>query len=489
MKFTGRHWMELLRRAREDAEPYPAAALYPYASAVHRQWLAPRLFEARRDRLLLASAAFVAPPVLARLGAEARDDAMVGQRLARNPAAPADCLAALWPRARSERMRLLLARHAHMPRAVLAQIADDTAQEEILCALCENAGVAADVLAALQQRHLPVLQRLLAINLATGEATLQALWRDAGQGDEGDEGNGVAVRAQILLHPHCPDSLLQALPASALERRCLAQQARAPGTLLRQLAADADPAVRRAAAAHPAIPADALLACCFDGDAGVRRAVAGRKDLAARMAGWLLGDTDPWVRRTVARNPGCPVDWLVLAAADPEPEVRRCAARHPGCPAGLLERLGADPVAWVRAGVAYRDDLPLPLLRRLARCTDVDVLAGVARHPGTSPARLATLAAHPSADVRRAVILNRKAPRGVLLVLRHDGYALHRAMVIEHPNLTDADRWRMRGDPDAQVRFRIFGHFARLAGMRAAPARRQAMPRAIQQAAQTMETI
>jgi len=119
----------------------------------------------------------------------------------------------------------------------------------------------------------------------------------------------------------------------------------------------------------------------------------------------------------------------------------------------------------------------------------VDVLAGVARNAATSPAQIARLAAHDSPDVRRAVILNRAAPREVLLALRQDGYALHRAMVLDHANLTDADRWRMRDDPDAQVRFRIFSHFARLAGVCAA-AQTEAAPRSGRPTPlKTMETI
>ena len=481
MRFSGRHWNELLRRAQEDAEPYAAAALYPHALPAHRACLLPRLFDARQDRLLLASAGFLAPAVLARLATIARDDAAVGLRLARNPAAPAQALVTLWRGGGGERLRLLLARHTNMPRGVLAQMAEGTAQVEILRALCENTGTAADVLAALERRHLPVLHRLLAINLATAADTLLSLW--AAAVDE------PAVRAQVLLHPHCPGRLLEAVPETVLERRCGARHPRAPVALLRQLAADADPTVRRAAAAHAAVPAQALLTLCFDAEAGVRRAVAARADLSARMAGWLQEDTDSWVRRTVARNAACPPALLAIAAADAHAEVRRAAARHPACPAAVLERLGADPEDWVQAGVAYRDELAPPLLRRLARSASVDVLAGVARNAATLPAQLSRLAAHESPDVRRAVILNRAAPRGVLLALRQDGYALHRAMVLDHPNFTDADRWRMRDDPDTQVRFRIFSHFARLAGVPAA-AHTEAPPRAEQSAPlMTMETL
>lgn len=446
-----RHWVELLRRAWVADDPFAAAALYPYAAPQDRPALEARMFGARRDRLQLASAAFLGVAVLQRL-AVLGDDEALALRLARNPATPAEALAVLWRRGGGPRLRRLLARHPHTPRPILAEIAEWAVELETLRALCENSGVAADVLAALGERRIGVLQRLLAVNLATSAATLLALRRDAGE---------EAVRAQILLHPHCPQSLLVGLPASALERRCLAQHHRAPAALLAELASDPQAPVRRAAAANPATPLSALVAACFDVDAAVRRAVAARRDLSPQLAACLIDDPDAWVRRALARNPACPADLLARPATDADLEVRRAAARHPACPPHLLDRLSRDAAAWVQAAVAYRDDLPPTVLRRLARSSDVDVLAGIARNPATAPSRLARLAVHECPDVRRAVILNRRTPRAVLRLLRQDGYALHRAMVVDHPRLADTDRWRMRDDPDAQVRFRVFHHFAR----------------------------
>jgi hypothetical protein len=463
---TGRrHWRELVSRAGAADEPFIAAALYPYAAPHERAGLEARMCGARRDRLLLASAAFVGPAVLARL-AVLGDDEALRVRLARNPATPAEALAVLWHEDASPRLRQLLARHPHTPRAILADIAA-SAELATLRALCENSGVAADVLAAVGERRIGVLQRLLAVNLATAPSTLLAVWREVGE---------EAVRAQILLHPHCPEGLLATRPASILERRCLARQGRTPPELLAELASDGEALVRRAAAANPATPLAALVASCFDGDAAVRRAVAARRDLSAALAACLIEDADPWVRRALARNPACPAVLLARPAADAHAEVRRAAARHPACPPELLDRLSRDEVAWVQAAVAYRDDLPPTVLRRLARSCDVDVLAGVARNPAAAPSRLARLAAHDCPDVRRAVILNRRTPRAVLRLLRQDGYALHRAMVVDHPRLADADRWRMRDDPDVQVRFRVFQHFARRDGSPAASAPAEQAP-------------
>ncbi len=454
-----RHWRELIGLALVADDVYGAAALYPYAQAADRERLAARLFGARRDRLALAAFAFAPPAVLAQLAelAAAQHDETLKLRLARNPSTPDSALEVLAAANQPAPLRLwqLLARHAHAPHALLATIAAHTDDVSVLHALCENVGVPSDLLTQLEQRGIALLQRVLAIHLATDAQTLLRLWKST---------RTSAVRAQVLRHPCCPEALLQTMPTSAPERRSLALHPRTPAHALIQLARDDDAAVRRATALNLNTPASALIALCFDAQASVRRAVAARDDIPLKVVDWLAGDADAWVRRALARNPACPGLWLERFVKDDESEVRRAVSRHPRCPARLLAVLARDVVPWVRAGVAYRDDLARAVLHRLSADEDIDVLSGVARNPATPQAQLARLAEHAAPDVRRSVILNRHATRRVLLRLRDEAYPLHRVLVFEHPNLTDADRWRMRFDPDSEARARIFGYLARTLG-------------------------
>jgi hypothetical protein len=454
-----RHWRELVELALAAEDVYAAAALYPHADEADRERLGARLFGARRDCLALAAFPFAHGAVLAELArlAAANHDETLKMRLARNPATPGEALALLADEheAPAPRLACLLARHAKAPHALLTTLAVQSEDIDVLRALCENVGVPPELLTLVGQRDIAVLQRLLAIHLATDAETLLHLWKST---------RTSAVRAQVLRHPCCPDALLRTLPASSAERRSLALHARTLPDILVQLARDEDPGVRRAAALNPHTPAGALIGLCFDAQAIVRRVMATRHDLPLKVVDWLIGNTDPWVRRTLARNPVCPPEWLERLVGDSESEVRRAVARHPHCPARLVAQLAADPVPWVRAGVALRADLPGALLRRLCADDDIDVLSGIGRHPATPQAQLARLAAHPAADVRRSVILNPQATRRVLLQLRHEAYPLHRVLVFEHPNLTDADRWRMRFDPDREARARLFGHFGRALG-------------------------
>lgn len=454
-----RHWRELIGLALDADDVYGAAALYPYARAADRERLAARLFGTRRERLALAAFAFAPPAVLAQLAAlaAAQHDETLKLRLARNPSTPGSALDVLAAADSPVPLRLsqLLARHAQASHSLLGSIATHTDDISVLHALCENVGVPSDLLAQLERRGIALLQRVLAVHLATDAQTLARLWKST---------RISAVRAQVLRHPYCPDALLHTMPASVAERRSLALHPRAPANALIQLARDDDPAVRRATALNLNTPASALIALCFDAQVAVRRAVAVRDDIPLKVVDWLASDADAWVRRTLARNVACPAPWLERFVRDRESEVRRAVSRHPCCPARLLAMLAGDAAPWVRAGVAYRDDLGRALLSRLTSDHDIDVLSGVARNPATPQAQLARLAEHAAPDVRRGVILNRHATRRVLLPLRDEGYPLHRILVFEHPNLTDQDRWRMRFDPDSEVRARMFGYLGRMLG-------------------------
>ncbi|MBP0588466.1 hypothetical protein J8I87_01785 [Paraburkholderia sp. LEh10] len=455
-----RHWRELVRLALDASDPFASAMLYPHAGGADRKRLEARMFGSRSERLALAACPYAPPAVLARLCALATADAdtTLATRLARNAATPAGGLQTLGasldgsgPQQPAQRIAQLIARHPLAPPTLLAKIASNAASIETLRSLCENVGVQTDLLAQLADRGIEPLQRLLAIHFATDARTLHRLWQGTRES---------AVRAQVLRHAACPNELLGSIPASSAERRSLALNVRTLGEILTALARDDDPAVRRAAATNPATPAGALILLCFDADTLVRRAIAVRDDLPLKVVEWLAEDGDTWVRSSLARNRACPRIWLDRLARDREADVRRSVTRHPDCPAQLLTLLAGDEVAWVRAGVALRDDLPGPVLHRLLHDTHIDVLAGVARNRGTPQATLARLAGHASPDVRRAVILNRHAQRRVLLPLRDEAYPLHRVLVFMHPGLTDADRWRMRFEPDTEARARMYGQLA-----------------------------
>ena len=455
-----RHWRELVRLALDAPDALACAMLYPHAGGAERKRLEARMFGARSERLALAACPYAPPAVLARLCtlATADADSTLATRLARNAATPAEglqtlaaSLEAAIPEQNAQRFAQLIARHPLAPPALLAKIAAHTDSLETLRSLCENVGVQADLLAQLAGRGIAPLQRLLAIHFATDARTLHQLWQNTHES---------AVRAQVLRHRACPNELLRTVPASGAERRSLASNVRTTGEILTALARDDDPVVRRAAATNPATPAGALILLCFDADTLVRRAVAVRDDLPLKVVEWLASDGDVWVRSSLARNRACPRSWLDRLARDREADVRRSVTRHPACPMTLVTLLANDEVAWVRAGVALRDELPGAVLHRLLQDADIDVLAAVARHRCTPQATLARLAQHASPDVRRAVILNRHAQRRVLLPLRDESYPLHRVLVFMHQSLTDADRWRMRFEPDMEARARMVGHLA-----------------------------
>ncbi|MFF4974765.1 hypothetical protein [Streptomyces sp. NPDC001083] len=164
-------------------------------------------------------------------------------------------------------------------------------------------------------------------------------------------------------------------------------------------------------AANPALSAELVDRLISVADDHIAASLAGRADLsrtqavalaervegsAVRLAyeGRLTAvDIDPSVRPDAAlalfdQGVGRP-EWARLLAADPVRERREKLAACPGLPADVVDRLAADP--------------------------DVRVVAELASW--TVPEMAARLAAHPHAEVRRAVAGNESTPPGILAAL------------------------------------------------------------------------
>jgi len=448
---------DLVRHATEEKDVYAAAALHPWVQPAQRRLLED-LWSERRQALLLAQMEGTPATVLEQLFA--LNDASVDARLARHGNTAAVVLEKLFQRsqagAQRQRLRRYLVANPATPHKVLLQWVEAEQDLDVLKGLCANSGAEPEVLGLAAQRGIAALHTLLAVNLASNSAVLQHLWAGATEG----------IAAQILGHPQCPEALLETIPNTVLQRRKLAGNARAPSPVLQVLSADKHWSVRRAAAGNAATPVALLTALSRDEAEAVRRVVAMRPDLPVTAAAWLAEDDDDWVRQVVARNIITDSEVLGRLAQDAVMEVRRAVARNPACSAPLVAALAKDENEWVRAGVAYRADVPAQVLHQLeAGETSADVLSGIAQNAAASQHMLQQLVQHENPDVRRAVILNKMAPRALLQNILQDPYALHRGMVLGHPHLHDEDRWQLHQDPDPRVRFAVYGYFGRRLGM------------------------
>ena len=457
---------DLVRKVIETGDVYCAAAVYDIANNTERSELKYLMFSKRRNALLLARWEHTPASVLLALSednlnasasANYSDNAIL-IRLGKNPNTPAQALSQHYEYEKSTKQRLslmvLVARHKHTPIVVLENIARFDSDIESLKALSRNASANENILTTLVNRMPHKFDKNVAAHSSASADLLMLIYCRA----------DVYTRAIVIMHENCPLSLIKSaecdvnLPLIVL--RPLAKDVRLSKHFLIKLLANKDSVVRYGVASNLATPKVQITQLLNDTSVSVRRAIASRNDLTIASIKVLMNDKDAWVRQWLARNLRVPIKLLKQLSKDTQIDVRRAVARNPRCPVELLNVLAKDKSAWVRSAVAYQKRTPMRLMRLLAEDTDIDVLSGVANNQNTLQNILQKLALSIDADIRRAVILNLNATRKTLLPLLEDSYYLHRLMLIERPQLKDQDIWHLCDDPDYQVRFMAFRHFA-----------------------------
>ncbi|WP_289284917.1 MULTISPECIES: hypothetical protein [unclassified Methylophaga] len=442
---------ELISVALDSGDIYSAAAVYGLADIDDKKSLAKLLTAKRRDVLKLARWEHTPTEVLA-LFADVEDEA-VRLRIDKNPATQTQTLSNLYRDEADISFITLIAKHANTSAEVLWQILHSSTATDLVRAVVKNPNTDAETLALVAEKFADQFDAELASHPATSADLLMRLYA---RGNE-------FVQAAVVAHKACPDTLftLAAKQESSLILRHLATNPHIDKRLTSRLALDKGYSVRRAAASHKNLPAWVLEQLVRDDSEYVRRVVAAREDLTAEMMNCLIADTDHWVRQWVALNPKLSDSQLYSLSQDEHKEVRRAVARNPKTNSALLRQLANDEQVWVRAAVANQPNTPASTLIILADMDDIDVLGGVASNPKTPQKVLQRLSYSISADVRRAVILNKMAIRQTLLPLLDDPYYLNRMMLIQSRALSADDKWTLYDDPDPAVRFSLFTWFSR----------------------------
>jgi hypothetical protein len=460
----------LVDKAIASQDIYCAAAVHSLGSRAQQVALEQLMFTQRRDALSLASwehtPASVLQALACHIGAYGDRHHALKLRLDKNANTPSLVLSQLYASDQDYvnapvKLSVLIAQHNNAPTELLEKIVRYVGGSEILKAVSQNTAATPEVLSLLlqqqaQSKDYALLAKNIAANPATSPSVLSHIYA------KGD----VYARAAVIAHSNCPLELLKsALVANENQvLRHLAVDARLSAQVLGQLASNQDPQVRCAVAANIATPQIVIKRLLNDSSPRVRRALASRSDLNKSSMKHLAKDKDDWVRQWLARNPIVPVSLLKKLLVDVVVDVRRAVARNTDCPVALLKVLAKDSHAWVRAGVSYQSKAPKSLMLKLAKDKDIDVLSGVAHNPHTPSAILNCLAASTEADVRRGVIMNSSAKRHHLLPLLEDPYYLHRLILVGSNRLHAKDKWPLCVDPDYQVRFMAYRHFAQALG-------------------------
>jgi hypothetical protein len=211
------------------------------------------------------------------------------------------------------------------------------------------------------------------------------------------------VRAALLWNPHTPNSILERLLAdpqiNESFRAEIAKKLERDGSVLANLACDANLYIRKAVAGNFRAPPELL---------------------------WSLAqDAEDAVREAVASNPGTPADLLADLAArcNPTPEIMLAIAANPNATEGLLEQLVAevesnqryvDAVQGIQAAVARNRAITPSLLERFVSASDSVIRANAAVSPNASAAVLELLGQDEDFAVRQVAARNPHAPPSVV---------------------------------------------------------------------------
>jgi len=433
----------LLRKALTDEDVPIAAACHPRAGSIEKNALEAVLFVSSQSKRHLSRAPRTPATVLHRLAVDG--DELVRRAVARNPSTTGESLATLAMSEESIPVVVGIAGHPDAPASVLADVYSRFSESPpVRRALCRNPRTPGLALSKMVRNASMIECKLIAANPSADKESLKKFW---GMGD-------CYLQAEVAAHPHCSSDLIDLASCSteALVRRKVAENPNVSDLQLKNLLDDPAAPVRAAAVRH-VTNLDVGHASFEDTSRLVRRDQARHRSLPEERLNTLATDTDTWVRQLVARNETTPQRTLDLLANDPVTDVRRSVSRNLMCRPPLLIHLGRDSHPWVRAGVALRSDLPEFLMDELAETDDEGVLSALGRNSMVSPQFLERLIEHQSQDVRRAVILNRRAPRRLLRKLLIDPYPVNRAVLGRHENLSLPDLSHLLGDPAPEVRF------------------------------------
>lgn len=395
-----------------------------------------------------------------------------------------------WSRSRTPRqydleVLELVASHPSTPTAVLQELAE-TKTPGILVALVQNPCLPAETITTL----VPRLRTIRSAELRAHLAGLDGIPRTV---------------AEVLVEDRHADV-----------RRALADNGRAPVTVLTQLAVDEDHSVRLGVFGNESTPGElakslgeALIressdvelldvlqsAAAREGNGLSRELIEGAVDRLSqsrvqdphvrRIAGAdsrasaatlarLARSADVSVRGAVAGNASVSSDVLAALAEDPVPEVRRAAAGNPTLNLDVLAALARDDDPTVRASAARSGRLDADLLYELLLDEDRGVRSAAWRNPGSTPemkaraeeewdrvhpvaspsrAELEEWAASSRAEVRIQVALGQQTPADILALLAGERRSAKvRAAAAAHPDTPPQILVALASDSDDEVR-------------------------------------
>ena len=337
--------------------------------------------------------------------------------------------------------------------------------------VAENASISSDVVAALQLRKDPKINRALAANPATPMAILQKLgvrytsefvhnpifkmeqisdplflthlqarllkkilthestpesillWacehRDDFDFDEDD-----TVEEWLISSPRSLRVIYSELSANT--RREIAQLEHLPQEIVCALAADEDVDVRLAVAERHDLSEAFVQQLSNDAVEYIRHRIAQREHLSQEIVSALAADQNVGVRWRVAGRHDLSEAFVQQLSKDVDKDVRRYIARREHLPQEIVCALAADQDVGVRWMVAGRHDLPTTVVQQLSKDVHNNVRHHIAQREHLPQEIVSALAADQDVGVRRTVAGRHDLPTTVVQQLSNDADAVVR---------------------------------------------------------------
>ena len=301
-----------------------------------------------------------------------------------------------------------------------------------------NASISSDVVAALQLRKDPKINRALAANPAIPMAILEKL--------------GVRYTSEFVHNPifkmeqisdplfltHLPSRLLKKIlthestPESILLWACehrddfdfdeddtveewLISSPRSMLVVCSELSAK----IRLEIAQRKHLSQEMVCALAADEDVNVRRTIAGKHDLSEPVLRQLFNHLDAGIRHHFAQREHLPQEMVCALAADDDVNVRRAVTRRHDLSTTVVKQLSNDSDAGIRKQIAQRARLSQEIVCALAADQDVLVRRAVAGRHDLSEAAVRQLSNDEDEPVRK-VFLRRILSWAIVLAEKPD---------------------------------------------------------------------
>jgi hypothetical protein len=238
-------------------------------------------------------------------------------------------------------------------------------------------------------------------------------------------------------------------------RRLVAENVNTSEAILEALADDPELTVIQAVIKNIHTPYRLLLYLADRNDDKLSGTILQRSIVPTNLFSILYEKSSESIGRLILEHPQCPAEVLIAASSSTNRGYRRRSAQHPNLrDQSVLAKLANDPEAFVRTGAAMNPSLPTNMLMKLSNDLDVKVrIAAVYQNTNTSEDALIKALEHEGSWARSIIAKHPNLKNvDILAQLSRDESWWVREALASNKNLTPSIREVLLADTDERVR-------------------------------------